>query len=180
MRSRTHRGFTLIELMVSVAIVGILSSVAMPGYQNMTLRTRKSERDVVMKSVERSIGAVLIRDGRLTIPTSSDGTADFTGAWNPDDSPGTQKRPMKVVPDGAPEDDAWKHLDLGVEGSVYHSYAFTPLEGSPTAFTVTSKGDLDGDGLEQFKTVSFEIRDGGLVPSPDHPVEFLPAGDIAF
>lgn len=174
---KSSRGFTLIELMISVAIVGVLSSVAVPSYQNMTLRTRKSERDVVIKAVERSIGAVLIRDGRLEMPLNSDGsgTADFTGDWNPDNAPGTQKRPMKSAPD-----DAWKHLDLGVEGSVYHSYMFMPLEGSPTAFSITARGNLDGDSVYQSKTVSFEIRDGGLVPAQVSPVEYDPAGDGAF
>lgn len=167
------RGFTLIELMVSVTIVGVLSSVAIPSYQNMTLRTRKSERDMVMKSIERSIGAVLIRDGRLTVPTSSD--SPFTGLANPDASPGTQKRPMRTV---FADTDAWKYLDLQVEGGVYHSYSF--LAGAPTAFSITAMGNLDGAGDVQVKVISFEIRDGGLVPAAVNPVVYIPAGDVAF
>lgn len=48
MQKNIDRGFTLIELIISVAIVGLLSSIALPSYQEYVARGRRSEVKTVL------------------------------------------------------------------------------------------------------------------------------------
>lgn len=137
MRTRPA-GFTLIELMVSVAIVGILASVALPMFYNLQLRARQAERRTVMRSIRVALEDLWVRDGRF--PDGTDASNSLTGTWNPAFPPGMERRTFRT--DGA----GWNRLTLNVEGRVYYSYyVYAAVNGARRDYLVYAYGDLDGD-----------------------------------
>src|SRR5579863_10344769 len=52
---KLQRGFTLIELMIVVAIVGILAAIAIPAYQDYTIRAKVSEAVVLADAAKSSL-----------------------------------------------------------------------------------------------------------------------------
>ncbi|WP_302174782.1 pilin [uncultured Hydrogenophaga sp.] len=59
MKRTLQKGFTLIELMIVVAIIGILAAVALPAYQDYTVRARVSEVILAASSCRTSITEVV-------------------------------------------------------------------------------------------------------------------------
>jgi type IV pilus assembly protein PilA len=66
---RLQQGFTLIELMIVVAIIGILAAVALPAYQDYTIRAKMSEVLLAMSACRTSITEVYQTGG--TPPTAN-------------------------------------------------------------------------------------------------------------
>ena len=75
---RIHQGFTLIELMIVVAIIGILAAVALPAYQDYTIRARVSEA-VLATSQCRTAISEIYQTGTAAIALDGWGCGESSG-----------------------------------------------------------------------------------------------------
>jgi len=66
MKAQVQKGFTLIELMIVVAIIGILAAIAIPQYSDYTSRARASGAIAELNSVKTGIGLCYQELGTLT------------------------------------------------------------------------------------------------------------------
>jgi len=62
---KMSQGFTLIELMIVVAIVGILAAIAIPAYQDYTVRSKISEAMTALAAAKTSISESYISNGKM-------------------------------------------------------------------------------------------------------------------
>jgi type IV pilus assembly protein PilA len=90
-----QKGFTLIELMIVVAIVGILAAIAMPAYQTYTAKAQSSEGVMLAEGIKRDVELIFAMDKTCPANGSSGiGAADSI----------TGKYVAKVTTGGTPTD----------------------------------------------------------------------------
>ena len=76
MKKQMQQGFTLIELMIVVAIIGILAAVGLPAYQDYTIRAQVSEGPQLAGGLKTSIAEDFASDGTWPSDNTAIGVTD--------------------------------------------------------------------------------------------------------
>jgi type IV pilus assembly protein PilA len=172
-------GFTLIELMIVVAIIGILAAIAIPAFINYVKRSKTSEAGANLKSLFQGAAAYYDQENwalGMVAPGGSaaasthclvgDAQLDFT----PDDN--------KYVVDWATEGEAdvWAALNFAPADPIYYRYEVqvdggTSLcgnaAGDANVYSFLAQGDLDADtNLSTFTLQAGTNNDNSLYRAP--------------
>lgn len=123
---RNRRGFTLVELMVVVAIIGLLAAIAIPNFVTMQLRAKRAELPTNISGIKVS---EMAHDAAFDV---------FVNAATPmpDASPGKTARPWVYPSD-------FDTLGWAPDGVVRGSYAVVTL--STIDFLISGFSDIDGN-----------------------------------
>ena len=139
-------GFTTIELLIGVAIVGILASVAVPSFKSYVYRGRVSEAVTMLNKIKTRQEAYRSRFGQYAAVNGDD-----WGAYTPAAIPGMHA----VVWPSSP---AWEELGVSTPGLVRFRYATVAggpesavpadsnLDNTTFWYAAQAEGDLDEDG----------------------------------
>jgi len=155
---RKEQGFTLIEMMIVVAIVGILAAISVPSYQAYMQRSRTSEAVTFLSEIRQRQEAYRAEFGQYCSASAAAGTGITGGTWNPAALPAGGERIVWGNTAG------WTQLGAAPDGPSYFQYRTTAgppgtnpgvpsFPGTDFWFVAHAQGDLDGDG----DTVIFEV-----------------------
>jgi type IV pilus assembly protein PilE len=151
----SQHGITLLELMITVAIVAILASIAIPSYQNYMERTRHSEAQSALmgfaQAMEQFYAANNCYRGATT--GTCTGASDIATATAPHSS---------VYPSQAPLDGNTKYFDLQITEAAATTYTIRAISkksasclGSSDTATETTQDwfKIDSTGLKSWQDI---------------------------
>jgi type IV pilus assembly protein PilA len=157
MKKQAQRGFTLIELMIVVAIIGILAAIAIPAFLEYLSKSKTSEADTQLRQMETKVKT--FHNANQRMPASSN---LMPSGANCGTGPSGEKFPSEG--ETAWKTALWAEIGFHVDEDSYFRYKWTTTTANgPTAAGVgKAEGDLDCDGTFGTFLLNIAKNDGNL------------------
>lgn len=139
-RRAAARGFTLVELMIVVLIMGILAAVALPAFTRYIKRSRASEASTMLSAIYRL--QIVYYENQHERSSTGAGSAFCNAPPLPAAAPTDHK--YQADPHLWTDNTAWAAIGFSLDQPHWYQYS-SPA--SATSFAAMANGDLDGDGV---------------------------------
>ena len=171
---QNRKGFTLIELMIVVAIIGILAAVAVPGFMKYIKDSKTTEAKSNLKAIAE--GASSFYQTEHTLSTGTVYTREFPNATHCKSAAtgvtcvGVANVPGTTIPSAGTKSaldltaEPWKSLNFAVTAPVYYTYSYKGTasdDSKPTSFEAQAAAKLDSAKVDSCFQMTGTGADGG-------------------